>query len=508
MGRSWLALLPIGAGVALLSLPTLLVPLGRDQGIFATAGAMVRDGKTLYRDVFEVKQPYVHCAYALAFSLFGERAWAPALLDLLWRLAALIPFWLLGRRLFGAAGGALVAALYGLLSTALYDRFWQFAQAETFAAPLTALGVWLHLSAPGAPARALLCGAAFGAAAGFKATALLPLAAVLGHLALRRRFLALALAPAGVALSWAPFAIHLLARGAVRDFLDVQWEFNRFHAAAGSGALLPKLALQAWLFLNPATPLSFTLSLVGAGLALTARRRELGVIVAWWALAYATVPLQGKFWHYHFLMALPPHVLLVAHFLREATGWMERGPRLAGFAAIGLVSISAATTVQAWASGHETAIRRALGRLDRAAFLEGFRSELGDYRAADVDAVARLVRERTGPEERVLVFCLDQTINFLSLRRPPTRFLYDYPLTLEAPGYEALRERFRAEFVRELRAAPPRMIVTARGDVNPIEPEDSLTSLQKFEAFAVFVRERYRPAATIGAYLVLERHDG
>lgn len=508
MGRSALALLPIGGLVALLSLPTLLVPLGRDQGIFAAAGAMVRDGKTLYRDVFEVKQPYVHCTYALAFSVFGERAWAPALTDLLWRLAALVPFWLLGRRLFGAGGGALAAALYGLLSTALYDRFWQFAQAETFAAPLTALGLWLHVSAPGASLRALLCGVAFGAAAGFKATALLPLAAVLGHLLLRRRFLALVLVPAGVAAAWAPFAAHLVARGAVRDFLEVQWEFNRFHAAAGSGALLQKLGLQAWLFLNPATPLSLTLSLVGAGLAVAGRRRELGVIVAWWALAYATVPLQGKFWHYHFLMVLPPHVVLVAHFLREAAGWMQRGPRGAGLVAIGLVSLSAAATVQAYAAGHETAIRRALGRLDQASFLQAYRSDLGDWRAADVDAVARLVRERTRPEERVLVFCLDQAINFLSGRRPPTRFLYDYPLTLEAPGYGPLRERFRAEFLRDLRAAPPRMIVTARGDANPIEPEDSLTALQRFEAFATFVRERYRPAATVGNYVVLERHDG
>ena len=137
--RDLLALSGIALLTALLSLPSLPVPFGRDQGIFATAAQMVRDGKTLYRDVFEVKQPYTHLAYAAAFALFGERMSAVNLLDLIWRVASLVPFWLLGRRLLGGAGGLLSALLYGLLSTAVYDRFWQIAQAETFAAPLTAL---------------------------------------------------------------------------------------------------------------------------------------------------------------------------------------------------------------------------------------------------------------------------------------------------------------------------------------------------------------------------------
>ena len=65
-----------GAVVAafLVRLPSIVQPLGIDQGIFVTCAWGLRRGLAMYRDVWDQKPPGIHLIYATGFSVFGERA--------------------------------------------------------------------------------------------------------------------------------------------------------------------------------------------------------------------------------------------------------------------------------------------------------------------------------------------------------------------------------------------------------------------------------------------------
>ena len=62
--------------------PTVLYPWGRDQGMFAYAGHLVRGGAVPFRDFWDTKPPAIYYVYALAEAVFGYTMRAVRLLDL------------------------------------------------------------------------------------------------------------------------------------------------------------------------------------------------------------------------------------------------------------------------------------------------------------------------------------------------------------------------------------------------------------------------------------------
>jgi hypothetical protein len=96
------------------------LPLGRDQGIFAWAGATVLQGGLPYADAWEIKGPGAHALYALAILLFGDTERAVRYFDVVWQLAALAAFLTAGMYY-----KRLLAGLLGfLLSIAMMAGSW------------------------------------------------------------------------------------------------------------------------------------------------------------------------------------------------------------------------------------------------------------------------------------------------------------------------------------------------------------------------------------------------
>jgi hypothetical protein len=86
--------------------------------------------------------------------------------------------------------------------------------------------------------------------------------------------------------------------------------------------------------------------------------------------------------------------------------------------------------------------------------------------------------------------------------REPTRFLYDFHFfhDEDSPVVQGLR----AEFIRQLDARPPRVIVLfERG-----WPVGGYERVERFPALAARLRERYETAVTRADYrLYAKRHD-
>jgi hypothetical protein len=99
----------------------------------------------------------------------------------------------------------------------------------------------------------------------------------------------------------------------------------------------------------------------------------------------------------------------------------------------------------------------------------------------------------------VLVFGYEPLVNYLAARPAPTRFEIDYPLTF-TPRSEraaALRRRWRLEFMTDLQARPPAMVVLVANDRNAIEPEDSNLQAREFAEFGRWLEQGYQPVDRI-----------
>ena len=513
-----LVLLMIGVGV--LGLPALHAPPGRDQGIFATAGLMVNEGRVLYRAIFEVKQPFILLTYAAVLRLGGVCIEAVNALDQIFRLLVMPLFYLLGARLFGRWIGVGAAACYGFMSLVLYGNFWNVSQAETFAGPLTALaflGVLVGRDRD-SPGYGCMAGAAAAAAVLFKATALLPASMVvivpvvegLTRRAARGRALKQVLAvAAGGFLVVIPVAVYFLAHGAVASFLEVQIGFNRFHT--WRNPLLDIVSIQAVVFFLPwkCKPLGLmqTLPLLAALFMAVRGPGACRWLAFWYGLAYLTVPIQGKLWTYHYALLLPPQALLTAWcgavVFTRAT-WKE-SRIVAALILVGLLALQAYGLGVRYLEGLPGDLARISGRMAPGDYarLPRFQVEGKQiYRTADLTAAADALRKISTPGDGMLVFGLDQTLNFLSGLLPTNRYLYSYPLVAVIPGYSKERERHRDRFIRAIQARPPRFLVLPDGPVDGLTGKAPWQQLQGFQRFKAWALARYEVGEKIGAYQI------
>jgi len=137
--------------------------------------------------------------------------------------------------------------------------------------------------------------------------------------------------------------------------------------------------------------------------------------------------------------------------------------------------------------------------------LEASAAEFWWTREAIVREVEADLRPRLAPGDTVQV--LDTTMGGLQALfrlgvREPTRFLYDFHFfhDEDSPVVQGLR----AEFIRQLDAHPPRVIVLfERG-----WPAGGYERVERFPALAARLRERYEPPVTRADYrLYAKRHD-
>src|SRR5918993_3559206 len=99
------------AALLLLRLPSLVQPMGADQGLYAYVGERILQGELAYRDAWDQKPPGIHYVYAVLRALAASDVVVPAA-DLV--SAALIAAGLgvLGTRLGGPIAGVLAAAIF------------------------------------------------------------------------------------------------------------------------------------------------------------------------------------------------------------------------------------------------------------------------------------------------------------------------------------------------------------------------------------------------------------
>lgn len=529
LANKWLILVLLS--IAGLSTFVWQQPFGRDQGIFAYIGEGILDGHVPYRDAWDHKPPGIDFTYSLAFAVFGRQMISVHILETCSILATAYFLHRIGRNLRGQGTAVLAALVYGF-GTVLLFEWWDRGQAEMFMSlPMTLSAYCLLRRVPSPWWSLFLAGLLAGIAMDFKPTAapwflvvfLVAMISARDRARLQKTrarwsfFLLPGITILGLVVSQVPMFSYFAVNGAVRDLYEAVVVFNTFHVQTGASLAPEDLALATLQFGERMSIVS-PLAVLGGIIWLRGRDRRAGaVVLAWVGAAVLGIWMQGKFFSYHWSLVLPPLALLAAVGAVAAGSNLRHSFHIGAGAGTSPVVLTAIACLSGLAY-LSVAVPAVGPKLQRdLAYLTG-REQERDYlanfghniRGTDVYSflaaqdTAAYLDAQTKEDDTILVWGFQALVNYLAHRRAPSRYVFDYPLTIEQPESE-LRQEARDTFLTDIREKRPIYIVTVTNDVNPLQAVDSQQLLNDFPEFKAVIDRDYRLEKDIADFHLYRR---
>lgn len=499
-----LALWGLVAFAALVSIMMLWWPLGYDQGVFASNGAVVANGGVPYRDAWDLKGPLTFYVMAALQMLFGSNAWGVRVVDV---GLALLTAWLLRRRLLPLTGAA--AALAGAASWPIFVAWMTYDESAQF-------DMWVGVA---------MLGSTFMVARqdGYRTRDLVIAGVLIGLASLVKPFYAGFLVVPGVVilmqrrgaarasardvgalvLGWAAPVAAALAllwwQGALRDTLDVYILYSlRVYATDTSWARYPSTS-PIWVRIQGLTTYLTTMAaliapMIAGVVVLWRRRRVLAVAMSsWLVIGVGLVVLQGKFWPYHWSIiypAVPFLVVLALHAVltgaRCVGGTFNAAATSLAVATLvvlaGMFSFGPLMDLALWT-------QYVTGGRSRAAYEATF-DKYGEIDQTAERVVASYIRSHTRPGEPFALWSLDAALPFLADRPNVSRFQNKRELIITRAS--PLTQAYRRELLASVRSRrPTHVVVGRRGDLMK-PPGTSPEVLQReFPELGALIAQRY-----------------
>lgn len=501
----WTQFLSIGvllltiAGTAAIRARLLAMPLERDEGEFALAGQLIREGRPPYDRLYNMKWPGTYYGYALIETVFGESIRGIRLGILCVNVLSILLVYLIARRLLDAYAASAAALVYAALS--INPTMLGLAGHATHFVVLMALAAILALQYAFSTSRLSLFVLA-GFLAGLAPVMKQPGMAFTGFVAcywlyhdlragqsrggLARRGAALG---AGIALAiglmlcsvvathtfqtfWLWTVSYARRYGPVRTADEaIQRLFELFGASVGGGVLF-------WI-----------LAVVGAcALPLHPRTRARAPFLLGFLLFSFLGLCPGFIFRTHYFILMLPAVAFLcgaAVFVVRRRMWDE-SPRAALLWVLGLVLVPLSVNLvfessTYFLSSPETVCRTIYGP---------------DCPFAESPPLADYLREHTTPQDTIAVLGSEPQIYFYARRLPATGHIYTYAL-MEDQRYA---HEFQEQMIREIEAARPQYVVYIKMKFSWLDtPQSDPTLMKWFERYQaqnlklVGVVERDRP---------------
>jgi hypothetical protein len=483
--RVWLvAFLLLLAATTLIRIRLLDMPLERDEGEFAYAGQLLLEGVPPYQEVYTMKWPGTHMAYALIMAVFGQTARGIHAGLILVTTATVVLVFVLGRRLGGEAVGAVAGATYALMSSSPPTD--GLAAHATHFVILPALAGILLVQAPGVKLtrpRVFLAGLLLGLGALMKQPGLMfgVFAAIWlarceflqpdrhwRRLAIRLGYLAL-----GGSLPFFLLCFVLIHTGTFDRF----WFWTVMYARAYGSIYSPGQGLELLLdtgakLFKPAAGLW---SLAGLGLLLLLFEKPVRpwrwFLLIFLFFSFLAVSPGCYFRRHYFILLMPAAALLAGVAIDAVGGWLGRfrppflrsAVPLLLFAGVTLWSLVASRAVFFQLTPREAS--RAIYPFNP--FPETV--EIGNYLAAHCPTNSRIALLASEPE-----------IFFYSHRRSATGYIYMYPL-MEPQPYALEMQK---EMIAEIEKSDPDYFVFAYVQFSWLQrPDSESLILDWFEKF-------------------------
>ena len=431
-----------------LRLPTLGMPLNRDEATYALIADRAGWDALPYRDLFDNKQPLIYAVYWAVQQVAPQSVGAVRLTAALCAGAAAVLLFALVARHAGAARGAAAAATALVAGASTYVEGYDLNTEHVLIATGTGtILLALVLSERRTTLAPLLVGLAAGLAVLTKAVFLPSVAAAAIPLLAGRRArgqsaaATLALLAAGTAaLPLATFAAFAAA-GAGADFWEGNVGWNRTYVAASDG----HLGLSGRL--APVGLLAAAAAVLGAARVWLRRGRDVLdlTLLAWLVAAFVGAKVGGRDFPHYFAPVVPPAAALLW------LPWPAREGARAGRPATVVPALLTLALLLPFARdvarGFGDGGRQVSARQYGAGFAELWGQQF---------AIGQLLRSRSEPADRLFVGGAEPGFNLYSGIAPPTGylFLYDYP---EVPS------RWAAAVRRDVCERPPRFVVLPWG---------------------------------------------
>jgi hypothetical protein len=491
--------------------PSLVQPLGPDQGIMSVIGEGILKGKLPYRDLWEMATPAIFYTYAAMFALFGKTMAAIPITDILVSMLTTFLIYLVGKRIWGEHAGWWSAGLFAIFSNGVrlgmhaagdvaFGTFWYVSQRETFMLPLLTACALLILTATCHRRRswmlffAGICGGAaflykFPSALIFGIFALYLIGETIGRkppFLVKTLLRENALLAAGFLLALAPATLFFIAKGALGDMIDVVFGFvySVYGQARHDFLTVAKIGLSHTIFLASEQFLLWTTGAAASIFILSRERKAKNVLVVLWAAsAMLYVASHMEFFGYHYLMVLPPLSLLTGYGLDVIFGsdskwwrtlWAE--PRRVIVTAAILANLFVYTTFVH--THYMKFLQYSLGKITQEQYYGFFTAyPKHDYSFPADYKVIQYIKTRTNPQDKIYSLGgIESVIYFLSQRESPSRFIFSWILFSYAHGRAPMSEAYRRELLADIEKDPPAYIVTVR----PLEWFREYTGIFKY----------------------------
>jgi 4-amino-4-deoxy-L-arabinose transferase-like glycosyltransferase len=486
-------------------LPSLVQPMGADQGLYAYVGERILAGGLPYRDAWDQKPPAIHFTYALMRALHhGDASVAAA--DI---VAAALTAWFLfriGSRLAPGAAGPAAALIFLLLSNPAFTRIGGVrlrAQCETFIAVLVS-GAYLQMvrrrdggGARGVYAAGLLLGAAFT----FKYNAGIYVGAAVVFSCLWRR-VGVRDWPRLVAGFGVPLAVLLAAfavAGTLRPLYDATITYNvQYSGETYAGPLDVVRYLVTFPIDRARVDALWTVGGAGCLVLLAAGLRDRSLLVApvWVAVACVSIAVNGsRGLPQYFVQANP--ALALAAGLGGATAW-NRARGAFGRRAIWVGTTAAAlVAVGVWRVNQFPKLveqtlfdaKYAAGRIERATYLARYADER-KYSALAAAELAEYLRMHSAATDPVYVFGFTCAAYVNAGRASASRFFWSRPVIA---GFDPGHDGYGPDgLLGELTRNPPAVVALQIRDWAP-DVEDSARFFMASPKLAGWLNANYAP---------------
>jgi hypothetical protein len=479
--------------------PSLVQPMGADQGLYAYIGDCIRSGGLPYRDAWDQKPPAIHVTYAAMRTVLPRDAAVPAV-DLIVAGIIAILLWQLGRELAGAQVGAWSAIVFLLLSNPAFARLGGVsvrAQCETFIA-VAVTGAFVCLAQtrarPDAGLLSFVAGVLFGVALVFKYNAIAYGAAGIFALLVWKRLTVAAVVQlvAGCLTPVVAFIAWFGLGHALRDLYDATIVYNiRYSGETYEGPWHAVWYLLTFPVRHARVDALWLVGGAGCAVLLLAARRNLGrlVPVAWTAAACLTIAINGS-------RDLPQYFVQAAPALALAAAWgatLLRSP----FRIVNVLII-AAVLIGIWRvddfpklidnTRHDLSYM--LGRTTSSEHLARY----GDratrkYSAQAMDELGHYMQAHSAPTDTVYVFGFSSGAYVRANRRSASRFFWSRPVIVGfndgKPGYGV------SGLLNDLTRARPAIVALQQRDWYP-DVDDSAHFFMTTPSLAGWLRASYQ----------------
>jgi len=422
-----------------------------DQANFELVARELIQGKSLYKDLWDVKPPGIFWIYATIRLILGGSHGAVVLVDTLLVFMALALVMLSLERIQGLTPLARVMSMSFIVSMLGFAHFagsLSILQTETATNFVVALVLFLGTRNLLGPVTVAICGAAVTFLKGFPLFVVLLVAVPFWKPGRRLGNVLLSTVGASMLVGlWVGWLWRTESLGAFLEAL----RYGRFYQnlsltpATTLLPLIPILALPTLfslmsIFWWPRTPGTLALLL-------------------WLVVSSLGILLQGKFWGYHFLAIIVP--LGVAAGIGLEGLHRRLGPGAGRWLVLSAALAQGAVTLESQLEFNVSTVEYLAGRLSKQRFLELQIISWNLMTADEIEPVIDALRSETRPESSLLIFGIVPQVALLAPRRFHGPYVFHYFLLGSgsmSTGFESLADR-QERFINRFDALPPESVL-------------------------------------------------